>query len=151
MNNTEIFNKLAKHWPDLYQKSKISSVDVEPGWYNILDTLSGLLSAGVRQARYNLEFAKNKKFLDENDIKSKQKILDTALDELPIIVQIKEKFGGLRFYINNGTEEMENYIRFAESMSLCTCARCGSPGKIRNTGWSRTLCDIHFNKLSTKN
>lgn len=41
------------------------------------------------------------------------------------IHQIKEKFGGLRFYVNFYTEELKDMIRKAESMSYCTCERCG--------------------------
>ena len=57
--------------------------------------------------------------------------------------QIKEKFGGLRFYIGGGSDEIHKRIQEAESDSLKTCERCGRPGKQRNAGWIRTLCEAH--------
>ena len=60
---------------------------------------------------------------------------------------IKEKFGGLRFYITEGSDEVWNLILNAEEESLNVCEKCGSPGKIRtDIGWLLTLCDKHYNK-----
>jgi hypothetical protein len=55
--------------------------------------------------------------------------------------QVKEKFGGLRFYMTGQTDEMDTLIDAAEDASLVTCERCGQPGKPRNSGWIRTLCE----------
>jgi len=60
-----------------------------------------------------------------------------------VAVQVKEKFGGLRFYVQEATSEIHNYIEFAESMSYRTCEECGSPGTVYTDGWHTTLCDIH--------
>ena len=57
--------------------------------------------------------------------------------------QVKEKFGGLRFYTNGFTDEVSGMIRMAESMSYRTCEVCGSPGRSNNYGWISTLCDTH--------
>lgn len=59
----------------------------------------------------------------------------------PRASQIKEKFGTLRFYMSSGTEEMWKLIHEAEEKSAHTCEDCGAPGKERNDGWIRTLCD----------
>ena len=59
------------------------------------------------------------------------------------ICQIKEKFGGLRFYINEGSEDIFNRIRLAEDASYLTCEVCGEPGTPRAGGWITTLCDEH--------
>lgn len=56
-------------------------------------------------------------------------------------VQIKEKYGGLRFYVDQGDDELYDAIDAAEEESLRTCENCGQPGKIRSGGWIRTLCD----------
>src|SRR5688572_15414673 len=39
-------------------------------------------------------------------------------------VQVKEKFGGLRFYMSNETEEMTQAIRNAEVKASRTCKQC---------------------------
>lgn len=59
------------------------------------------------------------------------------------ILQIKEKFGGLRFYIIGGTDELYDSIDEAEAKSFTICERCGAPGVLREGGWMQTLCDEH--------
>jgi hypothetical protein len=60
-----------------------------------------------------------------------------------VILQCKEKFGGLRFYTGETTEDMETLITAAESESYRTCETCGAVGKPRQGGWIKTLCDEH--------
>lgn len=57
------------------------------------------------------------------------------------VCQVKEKFGGLRWYINGASKEVHDIISKYENMSYQTCEDCGSPGKPRNGGWIKTLCD----------
>lgn len=57
--------------------------------------------------------------------------------------QVKEKFGGLRFYYSGGDDVIDGMVRMAESFSEVTCEVCGSPGKQRGGGWIKTLCDQH--------
>jgi hypothetical protein len=59
------------------------------------------------------------------------------------ICQVKEKFGGLRFYINGGSKEIFDIIHKYEEKSYEICEECGSAGKVRPGGWIRTLCDEH--------
>jgi hypothetical protein len=57
------------------------------------------------------------------------------------VIQVKEKFGGLRFYTNWGNDEIFKHINEAESKSHKTCEMCGKFGKVRRDGWVKTLCD----------
>lgn len=59
------------------------------------------------------------------------------------VVQVKEKFGGLRFYVENADDPIRQRIELAELESLKTCEVCGTPGQRRNRGWIQTLCDGH--------
>jgi len=61
------------------------------------------------------------------------------------ITQIKEKFGGLRFYIGKGSKPIWDLIDEYEKKSYEICEDCGKPGKLRTEGryWIRTLCDEH--------
>ena len=67
------------------------------------------------------------------------------------IGQIKEKFGGLRYYFdpsvafNDLTHDiMESVVKAAEYNCSITCEVCGSYGSLRtNSGWYKTLCDEH--------
>lgn len=60
------------------------------------------------------------------------------------IFQIKEKFGGLRFYVYSASDEIHEAILAAERVSHKTCEECGMPGIRRlDRGWIKTLCDVH--------
>lgn len=61
-------------------------------------------------------------------------------------VQVKSKYGSLRFYVSGGVEheaEVSALIREAEMESTATCEECGDPGKLYTGGWWRTLCAPH--------
>ena len=61
------------------------------------------------------------------------------------VVQVKEKFGGLRFYINDGSREIHDRISEAEKLSHETCEICGEQGEMRtDIGWYSTLCNKHY-------
>ena len=73
--------------------------------------------------------------------------LVTALEqqtELPFeVLQVKEKFGGLRFYVNHANDAIRLRIETAQLESFRTCEVCGQPGTRREGGWIKTLCDQH--------
>jgi hypothetical protein len=78
-----------------------------------------------------------------------QLILDThnkivELDPNYTIQQIKEKYGGLRFYHTSchqfATWDIEEA---AEVESYTICEVCGRPGSLRGRAWLQTTCDEH--------
>lgn len=58
--------------------------------------------------------------------------------------QIKEKYGGLRWYDNGVplkiTPEYDEWLSKYEMLSEQTCIMCGKPGKLINSGWIMPLC-----------
>lgn len=56
------------------------------------------------------------------------------------IAQVKEKFGGLRFYTGSLTKEMSSVISAAEAASYKICEVCSRPGSIRTNGWVTVRC-----------
>lgn len=67
------------------------------------------------------------------------------------ICQVKEKFGGLRFYINDGSDEVYNCILDAEKDSYTICEVTGKPGELRSDiGWWTTLCEEEYQKILEK-
>ena len=57
---------------------------------------------------------------------------------------LKEKFGGLRFYVNcRRNEAIRQRIGIAADESFHTCEICGQTGELREDGWIKTLCDLH--------
>jgi len=63
-----------------------------------------------------------------------------------IVLQVKEKFGGLRIYVGGASSETHDFIESLEAQSYHICEFCGDPGKTRNLGWTFTLCEKCANK-----
>jgi hypothetical protein len=88
------------------------------GWYNIIDNLC----EGIQT------YCDEKKATDDPEFQV-------------VAVQVKEKFGGLRFYVNGGDEHIYKLIHASEEESYKTCEDCGSPGKLDRSGWWSTTCE----------
>lgn len=73
------------------------------------------------------------------------KIIHNLYDAKPKhtnVMQVKEKYAGLRFYISGAPEWYNDLIEFYEGKSLETCEQCGKKGKPReDLSWMLTLCD----------
>lgn len=71
-------------------------------------------------------------------------------NEYPYVIQMKEKFGGLRYYMTFGELEEEDYnqlrevVEKYERLSYNVCEICSEPGKngtLEDDGWYITLCE----------
>lgn len=102
--------------------------ECDDGWYGIIDTLCNGINAHVNHKRQMNQDMPAEQFYEEHGV---------------VAVQVKEKWGGLRFYVNGSDEYVDGLIAMAEGMSYRTCEVCGNPGKTRAGGWVRTLCDGH--------
>ena len=59
------------------------------------------------------------------------------------VVQIKEKFGTLRIYLDNVTPEIDKKAAELETRSSKICEFCGSTEDVTTEGsWLKTLCKI---------
>lgn len=124
---------LEEKYPEMYH-NVYCGISIDEGWYPIIETLSSILHHHVKYNNQRREL-----LLKEN------KYNQTIPEELkyPEVHQIKEKFGGLRFYADFVDDFGDGAIRMAEAWADNTCEVCGSPGKRRSGGWVRTLCDTH--------
>ena len=62
------------------------------------------------------------------------------------VLQVKEKFGGLRFYCDT-TEEMQDFVWNMEFASMTVCEFCGKEGhSVSIGGWYKTLCDACYSE-----
>lgn len=60
------------------------------------------------------------------------------------IIQVKEKWGGLRIYTDVYNNELENIIIDVGKKSFYMCEVCGQEGTLRTDRfYHRTLCDTH--------
>lgn len=67
-------------------------------------------------------------------------------------IQVKEKFGGLRFYTNCKDNYLRGYINFAEHLSLSICETCGTTKDVIQTeDWIKTICQECLARESKKN
>lgn len=95
---------------------------VPDGWLSIIDKLCGCIQKYVNNTI---------RYTKDGSVKPEQ----------VTCVQMKEKFGGLRFYTNGHNDEVEGMIRMAEYMCNNTCQDCGSEQDLGQTsGWISTLC-----------
>ena len=62
------------------------------------------------------------------------------------VLQVKEKFGALRFYANGITNVHDKIIEKYEEKSMTTCEFCGEQGQLRGGGWIKCLCDDCYRK-----
>jgi hypothetical protein len=60
--------------------------------------------------------------------------------------QVKQKFGGLRLYMYDRTQEMKDIISEAEEKSFHVCESCGKPGELIQIPhrWVTTSCKDHL-------
>jgi hypothetical protein len=74
-----------------------------------------------------------------------------AIDTSVTVSQVKEKFGGLRFYIYAGSPEVWKLIEKAERASYTICEECGAPSKCRSKakyGWIYNRCGQCWKKMN---
>lgn len=151
MNNNndsdQFFEELAKLYPELMEKSEIGEyIGVDSGWFPIIDVLCGCIYNKLYNAKSRLAGATEYPRDDGDEyLNTTTKEVADELEALPVIVQIKEKFGTMRFYVHNGSDRVYDLIDFAEGMSAVTCEVCGKPGKLdENSGWIKTHCVEHM-------
>lgn len=72
------------------------------------------------------------------------------------IIQIKEKFGILRFYYETNSkyissrQAMMRYVSDAELASGYVCEKCGDPGNlVKEQYWRKTLCQLCLARRNT--
>ena len=149
--------------------------DCGDGWYNIIDALCGNIQSHIdnrRKQRANaLKYNRAMKKAIAGDLTAMRKffkndelhewllknIEQKEFRDVPnkahqvVVSQVKEKFGGLRFYIHGGDDVIHGMISMAESMSYRTCEVCGTPGNPnKDGGWITTLCETHRNEKEAR-
>lgn len=60
------------------------------------------------------------------------------------VAQVKEKFAGLSFYLEDYTPALRQIIADGDAQAQITCQDCGAPGERRSRGgWLYVACDAH--------
>ncbi len=85
--------------------------------------------------------------LDSLCLVIENRIKNAKLKEMHAI-QIKEKFGTLRFYMTLSEDYIDGAIDMAERQSANICEVCGKHGTLEKShGWWKTLCEDHRSSL----
>lgn len=119
----ELDKKLCEKYPKIFrdrnESPRVTSMywgfSCDDGWYGLIDALCATIKRHAEK--------------EDLDVRA---------------VQVKEKFGGLRFYIYGGDDAIYEYVHFAEMMSYHICEKCGMTGpEVSQTkgGWIKTLCE----------
>lgn len=137
--------KLFDEFPNLY--SGLKYIECGDGWYDLLYRLSAKLEATINNVSTCISCGHSSHVAGWcNEFVSPETVLEDELckcdNELYLCaVQVKEKFGGLRFYMSACNDDVEKAIREAEGEAAITCEICGASGKLRKPGWMSTWCD----------
>ncbi len=120
--NKKLQQKFYDKYPKIFVQRKLPmtetcmcwGIDCGDGWYWLIDNLCSSLQFDI----------------DKNN--------EPQLEA----VQVKEKFGTLRFYTNGSTDKQDGMISLAEFMSSSICENCGEIGKTttNKVGYIQTLC-----------
>lgn len=127
--NPDMVDKLVTDYPVVFKHMEIGSMSFLPeGWKELMDRLCENLTVLLEE-----ELAVNPEKPDE---------------PLFSVMQIKEKFGGLRFYyqMNTDNDKLHNTIQHiidrAEDESYDICQLTGKPGRLCKKGsYFMTLCE----------
>lgn len=103
--------------PELFEGIHRANLSVPSGWYDLVGRL----------------------FLDLRKLIEQERIVGFK------VIQVKEKFGGLRVYVHPTSSQIADRISLAEAESFATCEMCGSKNARPRSpdGWVHTLCDDH--------
>jgi hypothetical protein len=128
-NHPDTLDKLIEHYPIVFNHlNKTGYHNLPAGWYKIMNRLCSELSVILEEA------------LEVNP--------ETPEEPLFSVLQVKEKFGGLRFYYMMNTKDDELYRKIqtavdtAEDTSYSTCQITGNIGVLCKDGSHyMTLCE----------
>lgn len=103
----------------LFGAKRITSLDAGAGWRPLLWDLCVALEAHAK--------------------------VQVANGNRPVqVVQIKQKLGGLRFYVHGGDDLTRAFIDAAEEIAERTCEVCGDPAEAKRiNGWISVFCRAH--------
>ena len=124
----ELQKQLFDNYPDLFKEKDLPpdqsnmcfGFECDDGWYDLINTLCHLIKHYDKQQTNKPNYK-------------------------PVVVQqVKEKFGGLRFYYYGGDDIIAGMVSFAEAMSQQICEKCGNKGTTNwKRSWVKTLCEEH--------
>lgn len=171
--NPELDARLCKDFPlifqnrygDMRETAMCWGFECGSGWFSLIESLCTALMRPVDILEAQLAALERVKtgtedwqieavkkhpddYSDEAVIVLKSKIKE-AKAHVPVASQVKQKYGGLRFYVRGATNDDYAKISFAEALSYKICEHCGrfdDEVLCYSAGWVSTLCPEHADK-----
>ena len=123
----ELFEKydwMFKNRRDIQASGMYFGFQCKDGWYNLISNLLKFIDW-----HYNEESTSNTE---------RCKIGHENFE----VLQVKEKYGNLRFSVVGGDDFIDGAVEMVCSLSETTCEQCGAPSKIFNKGgWLFNKCE----------
>jgi hypothetical protein len=125
--NKKLTSTLFTKYPKLFVQKDLDmtktcmcwGIECGDGWFELIDKVCNDIQT----------------YIDENKLQQAE------------AVQVKEKFGTLRFYLHGSDEYIENLVAEAEIKSGTICEICGAPAETKQiNSYLSTLCDKCTNK-----
>lgn len=170
--NTKLDNTLCEKYPEIFRDRHAPSsetcmcwgFDCGDGWYPLIDALCAFLMVPVIRARktysdrlktraridagaHSADTEQIKALLNnyasDDAIQLAKAVLLKEESCIPIAIQVKEKFGGLRFYVKNVSPAQEEIILYTEDLSYRVCEMCGTMKDVTCesiNNWIKTRC-----------
>lgn len=144
---------LCKKYPKIFRDRNAPMIQTcmcwgfshDDGWFFLIDRLCSSIQNHIDNHNNWVE-EYGKKFYEKCKA-SGEPLREEDRTPIPQVValQVKEKFGSLRFYYNGGDEIIRGMVHLAESMSYRICEECGVMTELVNRnagGWIRTTCPM---------
>jgi hypothetical protein len=124
MKTEQLIQKYPKIFKDYEgNPQRVNWHGVPDGWLPIIDKLCGAMQNYIDNHR---------RYTKDGPVKPEQ----------VTCTQMKEKFGGLRFYTDGHDDVIEGMITMAEYLCDNTCEKCGSEEDLGYTqGWISVMCN----------
>ena len=130
----ELQEKLFEKYPVIFRQKDLPmqqtcmcwGICTGDGWYNIVDMLCHAI-------KHHVEWKQKK---------------DEPVQQVEA-TQVKEKFGGLRFYYKGGDDYISGLVSMAEAMSEVTCAVCGSPATTTFGRWTKVCVSCEKDRVNS--
>jgi hypothetical protein len=138
--------ELIEKYPKIFRKresdpDRFNWSGVPEGWLPVVDKLCAVIQAYCDSSTsiLNPDFVEGKPY--DSDDRTTHRYIQVARSQVECI-QMKEKFAGLRFYVDKADERVMGMISMAEHICANTCETCSTEENLGFTqGWITVRCE----------
>lgn len=147
----ELVDHLYVTYPDLFtDQFRRYGITVGDGWYRLIEALCEQFVADKRMHEWKMHHEASNMVNQGIPLDLVTDAMKPLHDEyericmaVPTFLQIKEKFGELRIYIETIDDKYRSMVQLVEDLSSGMCEECGNVGTLGGDFWIKTLCDHH--------